>query len=125
MSRSPQNVDLNGKPDPNGNYVMVKLYSGTLMANQTLLNKAFSSAQPTEFSTTTAGYLSVTAVNPLLNGTGLYKGISGSVTLTGTFAFVIPKYASGKDKGPCNLSNTAQPLAQIQSVTGSGHISFG
>jgi len=40
------------------------------------------------------------------------------VTATATFAFVLARYAGGKDKGKCNQS--AEPLANYASLNGPG-----
>lgn len=57
--------------------------------------------------------------------TGLYKGISGTLSDTVTYAAVVPRYTSGKEKGQCTFtSNSIQPLDQISSFTGSGTVKF-
>jgi hypothetical protein len=61
----------------------------------------------------------------LLDGTGLYAGITGTLKLTITEAFILPVYASGKNKGQCNESQNAQPVADYGSIIGSGTVSFG
>ena len=60
------------------------------------------------------------------NGTGLYKGISGTLMVTETFAAYGPFYKTGAHKGQCNTSNNnATPLAQYGSVQGVGTVKFG
>jgi hypothetical protein len=90
------------------------------MVNAVTLNKRFDSARPS-LNTATCSF-SVTASAPvtLFNGTGLYTGISGKITITGVFAAVGPRLRNGK----CNMSNKATPLAQYQSIQGSGSVSF-
>jgi hypothetical protein len=56
------------------------------------------------------------------NGTGPYKEITGTLSITETYAFVSPLSTSGENKGQCNLS--AQPISQYSSITGSGTVSF-
>jgi hypothetical protein len=41
--------------------------------------------------------------------------------VSGTFAEVGPRLKNGK----CNTSQKAKPLAQFNTVTGTGHVSFG
>jgi hypothetical protein len=60
----------------------------------------------------------------LFNGTGLYTGIAGTLTVTETAAFILPGYTSGKNKGTCNTSNNAQPVKQYASIIGTGTLSF-
>jgi hypothetical protein len=68
--------------------------------------------------------LLATAPITFVSGTGLYKGISGTVSLTETAAFILPRYTSGKNKGKCNESNSAAPLAEWGALSGSGTVSF-
>ena len=58
------------------------------------------------------------------NGTGLYKGITGTLEVTEYFALIGPRLTSGPKKGQCNESNNAQPVASFTSVVGSGTVHF-
>jgi hypothetical protein len=40
------------------------------------------------------------------------------------FGAIFPRFTSGKTKGQCNESNSAQPLSQYAVITGSGSVSF-
>ena len=60
----------------------------------------------------------------LFNGTGLYKGISGTLRITITFAGVGPVYSTGAHKGQCNFSNNAPLVAQYGSIMGKGAVKF-
>jgi hypothetical protein len=115
----------NGTPDPNGNYGIVELQKGAIEVDLANIGKAINNAAPIVNSTTTCSFV-VTATAPatLLNGTGAYKGISGTVELTETFAAILPRISTGKDKGQCNETNSATPVAQWGSVTGSGTVSY-
>ena len=68
--------------------------------------------------------ISISAPVTFVSGTGLYAGISGSVTLTETAAFILPRYPSGKNKGKCDESSAAAPLAAWAALSGSGMVSF-
>ena len=118
-------MDKNGKPDANGDYVMITLKQGTFEINATALNAKINNAQPTVDKTTCSFSFSGTGPVTLFKGTGLYNGISGTVNITVTFAGVGPLYKTGKHKGQCNLSNNAQPLAQYGSISGTGMAKFG
>jgi hypothetical protein len=119
------NINKNGTADNNGNYAKVTLQKGTFEVNKTALNTMMGNAQPTVNNMKTcSAVISGTAPVTLLDGTGLYAGISGTVTVTITQVFVLPFYASGKHKGQCNESDNAQPVADYESVTGSGTVSF-
>ena len=118
-------IDKNGKPDENGNYVKVTLRKGTFEIDSTALNKKTANPRPQVASDTTCSVsASGSAPVTLFNGTGLYKGIAGTVKITETFAFIVPKFTSGAKKGQCNMSNSAQPIAQYSSIIGSGTVRF-
>ena len=120
-----QSVNSSGVPDENGNYVKVTLRMGTFVVNITQLNQLFGSLQPTEFNSAncsavfTAGPASVPIKSG--SGTGSYKGISGTLSMTVNMAAIAPKTKSGS----CNMSNSASPVAGWGTVTGSGSVSFG
>jgi hypothetical protein len=117
-------IDQNGKPDPNGHYTKVTLTKGTFEIDGNALNTALSNASPTLFNQATCSVtLSATATVTLLDGTGLYKGITGTVNVTIIEAALLPRFATGKHK--CNTHNNAKPIAIWGSVDGSGTVQFG
>ena len=104
-----------------GTYNRVNLTKGTFEVDLTAINKKVNAANPTLNTATCSAEISETAPVSLLDGTGLYKGISGSVTLTETLAFIGGRYTSGKHKGQCNENVT---VAQMGTVYGTGSVSF-
>jgi hypothetical protein len=118
------NVNKSGQPNANGAYVKVTLQQGSFLVNATKLNAKINHLQPTVNKATCSVSASGTGPVSLSNGTGLYAGISGNLKITVTFAFVGPRLSSGPHKGQCNESNNAPALAQYQSITGSGTVSF-
>jgi hypothetical protein len=58
-----------------------------------------------------------------LNGTGLYKGVSGTANVTVTFGGVGSRYKSGPKKGQCKQGEPS-PSASFGFVTGQGTVSF-
>jgi hypothetical protein len=114
-----------GKADGNGNYIKATLQKGTFMINlvrfNAILNKAGGSVNKTTCSFSFGGTGPVT----LFNGTGLYSGISGTVSVTLSFVGVGPLYASGKNKGKCDMRNSTKLLAQGGAVQGAGAVKFG
>jgi hypothetical protein len=66
----------------------------------------------------------VSAPVPIVGGTGLYAGISGTAMITESFGFIGPRYKTGPKKGRCNLTGSAQPVAEMASVHGVGTVSF-
>ena len=117
-------IDKSGTPDTNGNYVKVTLQKGGFEINSTTLDAKANKAQPTFDAATCSAWLSVAGPVTLFNGTGLYKGIAGTLTVSETAVFILARYTSGKNKGRCNTTNNAQPLKQYASITGAGTVSF-
>ncbi len=118
-------IDKNGRRDENGNYVKVTLRKGSFEIDSTALNKATASPRPQVASDKTCSIsTSGSAPVTLFNGTGAYKGISGTLKLTLSFAGVGRRSQSGPDKGKCLHSDTEPPLAMLGSVTGRGTIHF-
>jgi hypothetical protein len=116
-------ANSSGSPSKKGTYTLLELKKGTILVNSTQLNRDENNASPTASTfnmTTCSGYFPVTAPVPVVKGTKAYKGISGSVSVTLTFAVVIPL-----QKGKCNLSNSGpNPSAQYGSIAGTGTVSF-
>lgn len=104
----------------------VLLHGGTFEVNLKAISRKLNGAKPTVEDATTCSFVfSATAPVTLFNGTGMYKGIKGTLMLTETFAGYGPFYKTGAHKGKCNTSNNATPLAQWGSVTGVGAVKFG
>ena len=102
------------------------LQKGTFQVNLAAIGKKLTNSKPIIFNKTTCSQVfSATAPVTLLNGTGAYKGISGTLMLTETFAAYGPFYKTGAHKGQCNTSNNAMPIAQWGSVQGVGTVKFG
>lgn len=118
------NVNASGKVDPQGRYVKVTAKHGTFEINAVALNVKLGNLQPTINKTTCSAEGAGTGSVSLLDGTGRYQGLSGTLNVTATFAFIGPTFMSGKHKGQCNLSNSAQPLDQYSWITGSGTVKF-
>jgi hypothetical protein len=118
------NVDKSGKPNANGSYVKISLQQGSFLVNATQLNAKLNHLKPTINRATCSVEASETGPVSLSNGAGLYMGISGNLQITVTFAFIGPRFSSGPHKGQCNFNNNAPSLAQYQSITGSGKVSF-
>jgi len=117
-------IDKSGKPAENGNFVKVTLKNGTFEIDATAINKKMANPRPQVQSDVTCS-IAASGSGPvkLFNGTGLYKGISGTANVTMTFTGVGPRYHSGAKKGQCEQDN-GQPLAMLGSVTGRGTVEF-
>jgi len=117
-------MDRNGKTDPNGNLVAIKLRKGSFVIDSTKLSAKLASTRPTGNAATCSVYMNVSAPITILNGTGLYKGISGSATVTINFGGIGSRYTSGTHKGECIENQNAQPLAQLGFIHGQGSVTF-
>jgi hypothetical protein len=105
-------------------YSDATLREGTIVFDLTALNAKSNSVNPPVNKRTCSASFSVTAPVPIVKGTGLYANISGTIKITESFGFLASRFTSGPNKGKCNFSNSAQPLAQMGSVHGSGTVSF-
>jgi hypothetical protein len=119
-------TDKNGKVDANGAFQRVTLKRGAFVLDITGLQKKLShggkvSLVPATCSETFTGSGPAT----LSSGTGAYKGISGTLSITLFDAGVAPRFKSGAHKGKCNFANNVKPLAQYNSITVAGKVSFG
>ena len=117
-------VNAAGQPDQSGADSLAKLKYGSLLLNtaplRTKIQRGMEQARPDLASCSLHGSTSATV--PILSGTGRYKGASGHVRVTFTFAEVGGRFGSGPKKGKCNLA--AGPIAQWASIVGTGSVSF-
>jgi hypothetical protein len=119
-----RNVDKNGKVDDNGNFVWVKLTKGAFEIDATAVNEAMKSGRPqVESKATCSATFSGTATVKFLHGTGFYKGISGTATVTVSYGGVGSRYKSGPKKGQCRDGDSNR-RAEFGFVTGHGAVSF-
>jgi hypothetical protein len=115
-----------GKPSQGGSYVLLNLTRGTILLNKTALDKNIDKAFKASKLDSSTCSLQAAATGPLtiVGGTGLYTGISGTVRITLSIGFVLPRYTSGAKAGQCNSSNASTPAGSLQLVHGSGTVSF-
>jgi hypothetical protein len=117
-------IDRNGRPDENGDYVKVTLRKGSFEIDSRALNRKTANPRPQVASDTTCSVSAAgSAPVTFFDGTGLYKGITGTADVTLTFTGVGRRYASGPKKGQCKHGDE-QPLATIATVIGRGSIRF-
>lgn len=115
----------NGKPTKKQNpgYRLFNLTKGTIFFNTQKIDAAENnnSAPPTTVNATTcSATFVVTEPATAISGTKAYAGITGTINVTISFAFVLPL-----DKGKCNMNSNANPSAAIGQVTGTGTVSYG
>jgi hypothetical protein len=105
-------------------YGKLVLKKGTILVNLgpfEAAQKAAMNEQPADYSPTTcSASVAFNAMVPVVSGTKAYVGITGSVTLNATFAFVLPT----KKSGSCNTANNVNPIAQWVAITGLGTVNF-
>jgi hypothetical protein len=113
--------DRNGKPDPQGSYLKIILEKGTFEINGTSL-----ADKPRARDTATCSAIfSGTSTTAVLNGTGLYASIKGTLHTTELHALLASRYTSGKNKGQCKLGGNVRPIAEYDSLSATGKASFG
>jgi hypothetical protein len=105
-------------------FLWSKLHKGTFEINTSKLIAATNSATPTMNTATCSYSRSATAPVTVLDGTGLYAGISETLNFTVYYAKTGPLFTSGSHKGQCTTSNNAVPYAQFATAIGTGTVSF-
>ena len=113
-----------GKVDQNGSYVHIALKKGTFFVDATKLNGSQNGKAIVQNKTSCSFVFVVKGPIKISDGTGAYKGISGTANMTITFGGVGPYYTSGAKKGQCNTSQNAIPSGMYQSITGTGIVKF-
>lgn len=113
-------VTKTGKVDQNGDYERVVLKQGSFWIDATALNKRLNTVVPTIDRKRCFFEFAGSGATTLFKGTGAYAGIGGTVTVQLTAAAILPKLGNGK----CNLAQSAKPVAQYETVTGSGDVTF-
>ena len=93
-----------------------KLSKGTFVVN---LSKV--TVTSTHDLTTCFGSVSVGGSISFGSGTGAYKGISGTVPISGKFVLVVPRLTNGK----CNTATSVVPLGVAGELSGSGKVALG
>lgn len=105
----------NGR-NPN-DYSKVTLKKGTFEVNQTAFEAKLSKAAFPIDQSSCSSEGSTTGSATVFDGSGLYKGISGTVNLTETQAWILPRGSNGK----CNGHN---PSTYYSLITGTGSVRF-
>jgi hypothetical protein len=110
------NVNKAGKPEKSGNYELVKLQRGTFLFNKTNFNEVDAKTSfPINKKTCSSGG-TLTGTGTIVSGTGAYKGITGTLTITLAQSWVLAETAT------CSGSNTI--LDQNAYVWGTGTASY-
>jgi hypothetical protein len=109
--------NANGNP----NRSKIELTKGTFEVNTKKINKITNSSTFGTFDAASCSFFG-TAKAPvsLLDGTGAYAGIKGTLQATVTIAGILPRRANGN----CNTSNNANLVAATFVVEATGKVSF-
>lgn len=111
-------VNANGTPNPNGSYLKINLHNGTIEVKFT----AATIRHKTPFKATCSGLFSERTPSVVLNGTGQYAGISGTLEFTATHVLLSARHATGPDAGQCNHADI---IAEYNSVGATGSVRLG
>jgi hypothetical protein len=85
-------IDKNGKTDANGTYVKVTLQHGSFEVNLTKYDADWGKVSfPIDKATCSSGGPFTGSV-VVFNGSGLYKGISGTLTMTATDIWILARH---------------------------------
>jgi hypothetical protein len=111
-------VSKNGIPDPNGSYLKISLHHGTIEVRFT----AATVLRKTPFKATCSGIVAESTPSMVLNGTGQYAGISGTLEFTATHVLLSSRHTSGPDAGQCN---DADIISEYNSIGATGTVRLG
>ena len=110
-----QNADATGTLDPKGTYKKLVLKSGTILINTAKFISAIRNAKPDSFNKSNcSAVVRVSGQIPIVDGTGAYSGIDGTLNATADQATIFPKTSAGA----CNTNAT--PAGFYFTVTGTG-----
>jgi hypothetical protein len=110
-------VNAKGQHDPAGQFERIKLRHGSFIIDNRKLNAASMATNPVRNLQTCSLVIDAHAPAALSAGTGMYAGISGTVTLSSSFAAIFP-HKSGST-GTCNFDTSALSTANTTSAKGS------
>lgn len=113
------NVNAEGKPEENGDFGKVKLSKGGFEVNLKQLNENGKKFKPMGDKATCSGSGVIRGTVTLMDGTGRYKEISGTIKITQMFGFL-----GSMKGGKCNMSESAKPVAEQGIIFGTGKVSF-
>jgi hypothetical protein len=108
-----------GKTAKKGAFKLLRLHKGTILVNDTALNKAIREGRRALNYSNCSIYTSGTATIPVVKGTGAYAGITGTLTFTASFGSILPKKS-----GACTLKKSTKPLVTSTSFSGTGTVSI-
>jgi len=114
-------VDRAGHTDPTGTFGKLVLQRGTIMINNTALQRAIQAgSRHAHLNPATCSlHGTISAPSKIVSGTGAYAHITGTIKVTFTMAELVGRLAGGG----CNTK--AGPIAVYASIFGTGTVRFG
>ena len=104
--------------------VILKLKKGSIILDNSNFNKA-TGQTPLIQNKTCSFSLSGTAIPwDIIKGTGSYKSIKGSLTVTLNLGGITPRYKTGTNKGKCDFSNKYPPIASFINAIATGTVTY-
>jgi hypothetical protein len=111
--------DKNGKPDINGVFEKFMLKQGGFTVDATVLNKTVGKIKPKVNPATCSVEFAGSGPGTVINGSGLYAGISGTLKISFDLVWITPR-----KNGKCVLNENPKPVASYDTVSASGTVSF-
>jgi hypothetical protein len=113
--------DKNGKADINVSYEGITLQQGTFVIDTTKLTAKVNKIKPATNTSTCSFSIAASAPASIISGsgTGAYKGLTGRLVITVSFAGYGP-VKSGK----CDTSQNAVPTSAYSAITGIGIVTY-
>jgi hypothetical protein len=115
-------VDKAGIADSGGDFEKVVLTHGTFLLDERALTNGHW-YDHTNRSNCSSTIISQHPVG-VLDGTGAYAGIKGSIAGVGTVAILPPRITSGKRKGQCGQEKGVGPRRHVSTMDGSGFVTL-
>ena len=111
--------DQKGRPDINGVFEKFTLKQGGFTVDATVLNKGLGKVKPRVNPATCSVEFAGSGPGTVINGTGLYARISGTLKISFDLAWITPR-----KHGKCVLNENTKPVAEYDTVSVSGTVSF-
>lgn len=111
-------VNATGTRDANGNYLKVSLHNGTFKVKFT----AATALHMTPFKATCSAIAAERTPSVVLNGTGQYAGISGTLEFTATHVLLSSRHTSGPKAGQCDHAHI---ISEYNSIGATGTVRLG
>lgn len=111
--------DKNGKPNINGVFEKFTLKQGGFTIDATVLNKTLGKLKPKVNPATCSVEFAGSGPGTVINGDGLYAGISGTLTIHFDLVWITPR-----KHGKCVLNESTKPVASYDTVSASGTVRF-